>query len=89
MNAACSESTRSALENPHTLRHEYAHQVQNQVYIARGTTLDATDCGTNDDFIHTPVHYSGPKCAWAEGWAFFMAVAYDGRPVYQPSYMAG
>ena len=87
------EHVLSPLESPSTLRHEYAHQVQNQVYLdSREDPFDVSDCGDyNFDGVHSPVHSSGPKCAWTEGWAFFMATTYDDHddPVYQPSYMAG
>ncbi len=81
----------SALENPHTLRHEYAHQVQNQIYLNRDAQIVSHDCGRTgeDGSIHSPVHDSGPLCAWTEGWAFFMAIAYDENPIYQPNYMLG
>ena len=85
---ACEYAAISPLANPHTLRHEYAHQIQNRIYLDKGTMVDSTDCGSNSG-IHTPVHFSGPFCAWTEGWAFFMATAYDQNPIYQPSYMHG
>ena len=86
----CGNTLISPLENPSTLRHEYAHQVQNQVYMDSDTTITTGDCGSGATRGgHSPVHFSGPKCAWVEGWAFFMATSFDDDPVYQPSYMNG
>ena len=81
----CHPYITSSLENPHTLRHEYAHQTHNQKYIARDSTINDKDCKPT----HSPVHPSGPLCAWTEGWAFFMATAFDLNPSYQPNYMYG
>ena len=86
----CPNTVISPLRNPHTLRHEYAHQVQNQAYKSMGHKVGDIGCGLgHSSKIHSPIHPSGYKCAWIEGWAFFMAVAYDFNPVYQPNYMRG
>ena len=82
----CLNTVYAPISNIDTLSHEYAHFV----FVE---TLDELESDypvmTDYSGIHTPVHLTSPGNAWVEGWAFFMALAYSGTPVYQPAYMAG
>ena len=79
--------TSSPIKNPHVLRHEYAHQTQNVFYLSADGRLVNNDCNLDPDSTvsHSPMHVSGPMCAWNEGWVYFMAIAYDGIPIYYSS----
>lgn len=82
----CHDVVISPLTNVDTLSHEFAHFAFYNVYDSKNS--DYPEFATTS-FKHNPVHNSGPGNAWVEGWAFFMAMAYDNSPIYQPSYMRG
>ncbi len=87
---SCSDTIVSPLGNQDTLAHEYAHQIFYSTYDAKNSDYPNYTIREHDgEYIHSPVHASPAGTTWIEGWAFFMATAFDNDPVYQPSYMAG
>ena len=86
--STCTSNIHSPLTNKDTLAHEYGHVVFYQTYDNYSSEYPTVDI-TDPSGYHSPVHSNSDGTAWVEGWAFFMATAYSGSPIYQPSYMTG
>ncbi len=88
-NVLC-DSVISPLSNIDTLAHEYAHMQFYRQYDSKNSDYPNYELREHDRLtIHSPVHASPTGTTWVEGWAFFMATAYSGSPIFQPSYMVG
>ena len=77
----CNNNLLSSLVNKDTMAHEYAHAQFLKLYEAKNSRIPS---GSSYN-THSPAIITSPSFAWIEGWAFFMAIAYNETPFYQSS----